>query len=527
MRTTRRSFLMGTAGAAVSRPRPNIVVLLADDMGFSDLGCYGSEIATPRLDRMAAEGVRFTQFYNTAKCCPSRASILTGLYPHQAGVGDMDSDWGIPSYQGRIRHDRATLPEALALAGYRTIMSGKWHLGTRAGDRPWERGFDRFYGIPQGGGVYFWPTPLARDVVAYNREDGRGPVITRPDERFYSTDAFTDYSVEQIRIASRDRQPFFLYAPYVAPHFPQQAWERDVERYLGRYRSGWEKLREGRFRRQKAMGIIGQSHGLAPCDGLPWTGLSGTQIAALDRQMAVYAAQVDSLDRNVGRILEALRETRQEENTLVIFLSDNGAQPNSPLGDEDNPKAVFGSRESYGKYALGWANLSNTPFRRYKMEQHHGGNASPLIVRWPAEIRDRGKLREQPGHIMDLVPTCLEAAGLGTSRLSSGAGSQALEGISLLPYCRRRLAERARTFCWEHMGNRAVRVGDWKLTAPHAGRWELHHVREDRTELHDLAEKYPERVGRMLAVYREWAERCGVLPWPVKHGPSEGASPKE
>lgn len=508
--------MAGAVGMVAGRGRPNIVVILADDMGFSDLGCYGGEIQTPRLDGMARAGVRFTQFYNTARCCPSRASLLTGLYPHQAGVGNMDEEWGIESYQGRIRHDRATLAEALGAAGYRTIMSGKWHLGTREGDRPWERGFERFYGIPQGGGVYFWPTTLKRDVVLYDRADGRGAVITKPDERFYSTDAFTDYSVEQIRAAKRNGRPFFLYAPYVAPHFPQQAWERDVARYLGKYRAGWEKLREARYGRQRAMGIVGRGHGLSKGDGLDWASLSDAQVTALDRQMAVYAAQVDSLDRNVGRMLDALRETGQEENTLVMFLSDNGAQLNGPLGEEDRPGAVFGTRESYGRYAQGWANLCNTPYRRYKAEEHHGGNASPLIVKWPAAIRERRVLREQVGHIIDIVPTCMEAAGLETRRMESGAGGQELEGMSLLPYCRKKMPERARTLCWEHMGNRAVRVGDWKLTAPHKGAWELHNVREDRTELRDVAAREPKKVAELQGVYEAWAARCGVLPWPVQ-----------
>ncbi len=520
--SSRRSFfgaaLGGSlhAGAPSRRENPNIVLILLDDMGYSDIGCFGGEIRTPSIDRLASEGVRLTRFHNNGVCCPTRASLLTGLFPHQAGVGHMDADWGLPGYRGHLHRYCITLPEALRDHGYRTIMSGKWHLGTAAPDVPWARGFDHFYGIPQGGGVYFWPTTLARDIVLFDRHDGRGPVVTTPGPEFYSTDAFTAYSVQQIRRSAEEDRPFFLYAAYVAPHFPHQAWESDVRKYLGAYMGGWENLRRSRYRRQVEMGIIENRFQLPPCDGGDWENLPRDRKVALDRQMAVYAAQMDNLDRNVGRLLQTLAESGIEKNTLVLFLSDNGAQLNGPLGDEQRPGALFGSRESFGKYARGWANLGNTPFRRYKLEQHEGGNSTPLIARWPEGIRAAGRLQSQPGHVIDIMPTCLEAAGLPARRVASAGRRQDLEGISLLPFLREPKQETPRTLFWEHRGNRAARIGDWKVVAAHGHPWELYNLREDLTELDDLAARLPGRVRELQAAYDQWAQRCHVLPWPVK-----------
>lgn len=340
-------------------------------------------------------------------------------------------------------------------------------------------------------------------------------MVTKPDENLYSTDAFTGYAVDQIRSAARDKTPFFLYVPYVAPHFPQQAWEKDVRKYLGRYRQGWEKLRRDRYARQVAMKIINPRYALSLCDGLPWDSLTERQVTDLDRQMAVYAAQIDNADQNIGRIMASLRENGLDGETLTIFLSDNGAQLNAPMGEDKNPQAVFGSRESFGQYAQGWANLSNTPFRRYKAEEYGGGNATPLILRWPGVLRDRGAIRDQPGHIIDIVPTCLEAAGLDAA-LRRGGITQKVEGISMLPFCRRSIPERPRTLFWEHEGCRAARIGDWKLVAGHNRNWELYNMREDRTELHDRVREYPARVRDLEEAYAAWAKRCNVLPWPVK-----------
>ncbi|MDD7983562.1 arylsulfatase [Lentisphaera marina] len=471
--------------------KPNIVIILLDDMGYSDIGCFGGEIETPNIDQLAATGVRFNQFYNTGRCCPSRASLMTGMYSHQVGLPGM-----IP--QNNFSNDCTTIAEALSSNGYRCIMSGKWHLGTRKGDNPWERGFDRFYGIPKGGGVYFWPSTLDRDIIRYDKE--HGPIVTKPKTGFYSTDDFTHYAIAQIEEAKEDNVPFFLYLPYVAPHFPQQAKEQDIQKYLGRYKAGWEKLREERYQRQIEMGIISAQHELSPFDGAPWDSLSSKQQTAMDRQMAVYAAQMDNLDQNVGKILNCLSKQQLEDNTLVLFLSDNGGQLNANLGFEKNKKAIFGSAQSFGGYAKGWANMSNTPFRKFKITEHEGGNTSPLIARWPARIKNTKAICPQVSHIIDIMPTCLEIAGVKEDKL---------EGKSILPYLINPEKEpESRQLFWEHFGNRAVRIGDWKMVALKKKAWELYNMNDDRTELRNLIETHPERAKELLKAYKSWEARC-------------------
>lgn len=507
----------GDNAVAERGKRPNIILIMADDMGYSDPGCFGGEIATPNLDRMAQEGIRLTSFYNASVCCPSRASLMTGLYPHQAGVGNMDSDWGYESYQGRIKHSVATIAEVLSAAGYATIMSGKWHLGTRKGDNPWERGFADFYGIPQGGGVYFWPPHLDRQVVVYDRDSEEGPVVVAPDSAtFYSTDAFTDFAVDQIHERAAADTPFFMYLPYIAPHFPQQAPEKDTQRYLDVYAQGWEIIRQERFARQRQLGIVDAAATLPVYEGLDWDTLPEKEKKAFARQMAVYAAQVDILDRNIGRILQALEQHELDKNTLVVFLSDNGAQQNDEAGFERNPQAIFGSKESFGGYARNWANVCNTPFRKFKHEQHNGGNAAPFIARWPAVI-DPNRISRQVGHIMDIFPTCLAAAGVKISDLSLPVKVQELEGRNLLPHLDDTSRHDDRELYWEHKGNRAVRQGDWKLVATVKKDWELYNLAEDPTEMNDLSQKYPAKGAELEKKYHAWAERSGVLPWPVKN----------
>lgn len=507
----------GEVDAVSQEPdRPNIILVMADDMGYSDPGCFGGEIETPNLDRLAQEGVRLTRFYNASVCCPSRASLMTGLYPHQAGVGLMDTDFGYESYQGRIKHSVATVAEVLSAAGYATIMSGKWHLGTRKGDNPWERGFADFYGIPKGGGVYFWPPHLDRDIVVYSRDNEEGPVVVQPDSAtFYSTDAFTDFAVTKIREQAASRAPFFMYLPYIAPHFPQQAPEDVTEKYLDRYAEGWGAIRQQRFERQRELGIVEPDARLSPYEGLEWDDVSEDERVAFARQMAVYAAQVDILDRNIGRILAALEEHQFDENTLVIFLSDNGAQRNDETGFERNPQAVFGSKESFGGYARNWANVCNTPFRKFKHDQYNGGNAAPFIARWPAAI-GQNRINDQVGHIMDIFPTCLAVAGVNVSEMSLPMDLQTLEGRNLLPYLRDSANSDDRELYWEHRGNRAVRDGDWKLVAGFREEWSLYNLSDDPTELNDLSAQHPDKVIALREKYGAWADRTGVLPWPVE-----------
>lgn len=489
--------------------RPNIVVILADDMGFSDLGCYGGEINTPHLDRLAARGTRFTQFYNAARCCPTRAALLTGVYPHQCGVGFMSEDWHQPAYRGRLNGTCVTIAEALRPAGYRTLISGKWHVGGQRGYWPLDRGFDRFYGTPQGGGHYFRMLPdrqlvLDREVIA-------------PTDGWFSTEAFTDQAIKFIRESADQKKPFFCYLAYFAPHYPLQARPDDIETYLGKYREGWSAAREARFRRQIETGIIPPATRLSSVDrSIPdWESVKDQE--EMDRRMAVYAAQISNMDRGVGRVVAALKEGGHLENTLLIFLSDNGAtSAGGPLGftrkDRGKAGAVTGTPDSYASFGMAWGNVSNTPFRGYKCEVHEGGIASPLIVHWPARLTGGGSFCRQVGHVMDLMPTCLDAAGATYPKERNGRPTIPLEGMSLLPALEGD-TPKPRTFYWEHMGNRAVRSGAWKLVALEGRPWELYDLEKDPAETENLATKERERVAQMDRMYDKWANRCGVLPW--------------
>ncbi len=508
------------AKAAPPSPHPNLVVILLDDMGYSDIGCFGGEIETPNIDGIAARGVRFSQSYSTARCSPSRATLLTGRYSQAVGVGHLNEDWRQPGYRGYLDPGIPTVAEILRDHGYRTIMAGKWHLGTREGTRPWERGFDRFYGIPEGGGVYFWPTTLDRTVVEFTAGRTGTPVLQKLDDSFYSTDAFTTYALEQVQQARKDGAPFFLYLPYITPHFPLQAREDEIAKYLGRYREGWKTLRQARFERQQTLGIIDSRWELPKIPGPAWDSLSPNQQKALDRQMAVYAAMMENVDRNIGRLIDTLEDIEVLENTLVVFVSDNGAQdPPRPLGKDRNSGATFGTRDSFGWYALGWATLSNTPFRKYKANEHHGGQLTPLIIDWPGHVSRPGAIVDSPVHLIDLAPTLLSTVGIDPDPLLDS--DPLLRGTSLLPFLEDpdlRIAERPLFF--EHEGNRAVRIGDWKIVADHGTPWELYNVRDDGTELHDLASDNPRRVTRLSELYATWAEATQVLPWPVQRGRS-------
>jgi len=519
---------------------PNIVIILADDMGFSDVACYGSEIATPHLDQLAAEGVRFTQFYNAARCCPTRASLLTGLYPHQCGVGHMTADRGLPGYRGRLNENSVTIAQVLRRAGYRTFMSGKWHLGMQRQHWPVEYGFERYFGQLSGACNYFRPEP--RRVMALD-----GQVYSPPEREFYITDAITDYAVRFLDEAGRtgDR-PFFLYVAYTAPHAPLHALPEDIAKYRGKYRDGWDAIRRRRYERMLQLGIVqeaavrgaGVSPASAPGErrdpqGGPTTSEAGRMLApqaALsprapdvpawqavqdvdeqDLRMAVYAAQIDRMDQGIGRILARIEQLGVRDNTLVLFLSDNGGDAEDI--DEGKPGAPVGTAESYRGYAAPWANVSNTPFRGFKRQVHEGGIATPLIVSWPAVIHEPGRITHEVGHVIDLMATCCDAAGVAYPSDWDGRKIVPTPGRSLLPALTGEpLAERECLF-WEHEGNRAVRCGDYKLVAVHGGAWELYDLRSDRTELNDLAGARPDLVQWLSARYAAWAAACGVVDW--------------
>ena len=522
------------AAPGVAADRPNILLILADDLGYSDLGCYGGEIRTPHVDELAAGGVRFTQFYNCARCCPTRASLLTGLYPHQAGVGDMTADRGAPGYRGRPQPNAATIAEVLKTAGYRTLMCGKWHLGGGAGRGPVVRGgFDDYFGLVEGFHD-FW------DAKAYVRLPAGRPARTYPPGGFYATDAITDHALDFLADARKapDR-PFFLYLAYTAPHFPLHARAEDIARYKDTYAKGWDKVREERHARQVKLRLVGPKVALSPrspfetrgdfyrTGGNPaWDTLPADRRADLARRMAVYAAMVDRMDQNVGRVIDDLRTNGQLDRTLVLFLSDNGACAEwDPFGFDggSGPKNVLhtgadldrmGGPGTYHSYGSGWANACNTPFRWYKHYDHEGGIRAPLIAHWPKGIPDRGAFRHQVGHVIDLMATCVDVSGAKYPTTLGDRAITPMEGTSLVPAFADKPLGRD-LIAWEHERNRAIRVGDWKLVAVHDKPWELYDLKADPTELTDLAAKMPEKVKDLSARWDAWAKRTNVLPYPA------------
>jgi arylsulfatase len=518
----RREFLATLTGAAAApSSRPNIIVIMADDMGYSDIGCYGGEVETPNIDQLASSGVRFTQMYNTARCCPTRASLLTGLYSHQAGIGRMVGNLGKPAYQGFLNDNCVTIAEVLRTAGYRTLMAGKWHVGEERPHWPTERGFDRYYGLISGGSNYFSLDP-GRTMAL----DGE-PTKAEGDD-FYITDAFTDYAL-RFMDDRKPGQPFFLYLPYTAPHWPLHAPDADIRKYKDRYRMGWDQLRRERHARMIKMGIIEERWAMSPRHpkAPAWAEVKEKDWEA--HRMAVYAAQIDRMDHNIGRVLRKLREKGEEDNTLVIFLADNGgcaegidqnfrglAGKVKTMGGRtvrygNVPSVWPGPADTFASYGLPWANASNTPFRMYKAVVHEGGIATPLVARCPGRTASRNRVVDQVGHVIDLMPTCLDAAGATYPRTYRGKTVQAMEGESLLRAFSGTSFRRRSPLYWEHYGNRAVRDGDWKLVALKDAPWELYDLAADRTELRDLAQAEPGRTSRMERMYEAWAKRCGVL----------------
>jgi arylsulfatase A-like enzyme len=494
-----------TAGAA-DAPRPNIVLIMCDDMGFSDIGCYGSEIQTPNLDRLAAGGLRFTQFYNAARCCPTRAALLTGLYPHQAGMGGMVSGKGgtdsVSAYQGYLNDRCVTIAEVLRTAGYHTAMSGKWHVGESRPSWPTDRGFEHYFGLISGASNY-WKLDGGRKMALDDQ-----PYTPPDDGSFYMTDAISDHAVKMVDQYGGKTEPFFLYVAYTAPHWPIHAWPEDIAKYEGKYMAGWEKLREERHARMIEMGIVDKRWPLSPLDAQPWDKLSDKEKRDFDLKMAVYAAMIDRVDQGIGRIMAKVKAVGAEQNTLVMFLADNGGCHEDPVRSEV-PGTPPGPKESFLAYGKNWANASNTPFRRYKHWVHEGGIATPLVAHWPAAIKS-GSMTDQVGHVIDLMATCVNVAGASYPDKVGEKSVQPLEGRSLLPILQGQQRTGHETLCWEHFGNRAVRQGDWKLVAAGNGSWELYNVKEDRTELNDLAKQLPDKLSEMVGWYDAWAKRVGV-----------------
>ena len=515
--------------------RPNILLILNDDMGFSDLGCYGGELETPNLDRLAQRGVRFSQFYNTARCSPSRASLLTGLHPHQTGIGVLTDDDSPDGYPGNLNDRCVTIAEVLKESGYRTYMSGKWHVAhdfhRPTPSWPRQRGFDRFFGTIAGAGSYYDPNTLTRDNDNVDEEARRNP-------DFYYTDAISDHAVGFLRdhFAECPDDPFFAYVAYTAPHWPLHARDEDVAKYEGRFDAGWDRLRRERLDRMVDAGLIDPAWKLSPRDPSQPEWEAADDKAWRTRCMEVYAAQVDVMDQGIGRILTALSESGQMDNTVIFFLADNGGcaevvgpgwasdlvdrltiarshtRTGQPVRFGRQPGVMPGGEDTYQSYGVAWANLSNTPFRLYKHWAHEGGISTPLIVHWPNGIDASGGIRHSPGQLPDIMATVLEITGAQYPERYQGRDILPLEGTSLVPLFTRDDRERGPLF-WEHEGNAAVRMGRWKLVREYPGPWELYDMEADRTELHNLANREPDRVRAMAEAYEAWAVRCGVLPW--------------
>ena len=565
------AILQATWAKAADAPRPNVIVILCDDMGFSDLGCYGGEIRTPNLDGLAASGLRFTQFYNTARCCPTRASLLTGLYPHQAGVGHMTEDKGekFPGYRGDLNRNCVTIAEALKPAGYHSYAVGKWHVTRHSAPEgpkdnwPLQRGFEHYYGTIIGAGSYWDPAALTRDNTPIS-------AFADPEykpQTFYYTDAIADNAARFVGDHARDHkgEPFFLYIAFTAAHWPMHALPEDIARYHGKYDGGYEPIRKAPFEKAAYLGLIDPEQGLSP-QAEDWDKVADKKWEAAC--MEVYAAMVDRMDQGVGKIVAELKRTGQFDNTLVFFLQDNGgcAEPQGRSGNKQHPdvpqpdkptlpplkpeallpvgtvppqtrdgypvrmgkNAIPGPADTYVAYGRGWANVSNTPFREYKHWVHEGGISTPMIAHWPAGIPAKGELRKQPGHLIDIMATCLDLSG---AKYPEKVGEQAIippEGKSLVPAFANQLLERDAIY-WEHEGNRALRAGDWKLVAKGPGaKWELYDIAKDRTEGNDLASAYPQRVKELTEKWEAWAKRCQVLPWiwTPPYG-TEGPAPKK
>ena len=498
-------------GAEAAAPKPNIVVVLVDDMGFSDISCYGSEIPTPNIDALAAGGLKFTQFYNTGRCCPTRASLLTGLYAHQTGVGHMVEDRGAPGYRGRLNDDCVTLAEVLHSAGYFTAMAGKWHVGQAQGVVPWKRGFDRSLNSPNGG-FYYGNSPRAELFLNGTKLDNNDPMLGR---HWYTTDVWTDFGIKFIDDALAAKQPFFLYLAHNAPHFPLQAPADEIAKFRGKYKAGWDRLRLARHAREQQLGVVDGNWPLSPRpeEVKAWEDLSTAEQDRFDEIMAVYAACVSHMDTAVGRLVAALKQRGVLDNTLILFLSDNGGNAEGGVNGRADGD-IIGSPESNVRCGESWATLENTPFRRYKHFNHEGGIATPLIAHWPAGFAAHGELRTQVGHVIDIMATCVELSGAHYPTEFNGHAILPMEGRSLVPAFANQPVPREALF-WEHEGNAAVRVGDWKLVRfLRDGAWELYDVAHDRTELHDLAADEPARARDLAASWAAWAKRAHVIPYP-------------
>lgn len=510
---------LGTSAIAGS-PRPNIIVILADDLGFSDIGCYGSEVPTPNLDKLAADGVRFTQFYNTPRCSPTRAALMTGLYSQEAGMGWLDNKVEPKSrgFHGCLLPRCVTIAEVLRDAGYFTAMTGKWHLGQQNGTPPWKRGFMRSLNS-RFGEVYF-PKEDGGPGTQMLYLNGREIPKDSPElgTNWYSTDLFVDWGLKFIDEARSEQRPFFLYIAQGTVHFPLRAPADVIAHYRGKYMQGWDTLRAERHARQLRMGIVDPQWPLSPRpdDSPAWETRTPDRQKRFDDIMSVYAAMIECLDRSTGRLVAGLRDRSLLDNTLIVFLSDNGGNAEGGPPGETGGTGPIGGPLSHVKLGMNWATLANTPFRRYKHFTHEGGISSPLIAHWPRGIpaARRGSLEKQPGHVIDIMATAVDLAGAKYPTEFQGNAILPMEGVSLRPAFEGKPLDRKQPIFWEHEGNKAVRDGKWKLVQKWRGPWELYDMEADRTELHDTIADHSEVAAKLQAAWKAWEQRAFADPWP-------------
>ncbi|MEE4116854.1 MAG: arylsulfatase [Marinilabiliaceae bacterium] len=551
-------ILLSSCSKTGENKSPNILIIMADDLGYSDLGCYGGEISTPNLDRLAGNGIMFTEFYNSARCCPSRASVLTGLYPHQAGIGSfVGKPRGTHGYTGSLTPNAVTIAEVLQNSGYRTFGVGKWHVNHPG---PTERGFEEFYGFLDDYGIDGWEPKWMQRYP-----EGR-PERQYGEGEFFATNVITDYAIDFLDLARETPgKPWFMYLAYQAVHFPLQAPAEDIERYEGSYDVGWDTIRARRYERMKELGVINPGISLSerslipeprlaernqvPGDGIhnpPWNILSSERQADLAKRMAVYGAMLDNMDQNIGRVINDLEEKGELDNTLIIFLSDNGACAEwDPYGFEypgyndrvaggtpGHPSNVYtgmaldqlgGPDGPLFSYGSGWSNVCNTPFTLYKQYTHEGGISSPFIIHWPERIREHDIFTERYAHITDIMATCVDVAGAEYPEIYKGNNITPMEGISIFETLEGNVdAQRLLTF--EHSGHPAIRVGDWKLVSSDRAMtkeglsdelgYELYNIADDRSETINLADKYPDKVVELKELMVSEFYRTKVLPRP-------------
>ncbi|SEI44926.1 arylsulfatase [Dyadobacter koreensis] len=537
---------------ATEKQRPNIIVIMADDLGYSDIGCYGGEINTPNIDYLAQNGIRYRQFYNTSRCCPTRAALLTGLYNQQAGIGKMTEAEGEAGYQGHISDNAVTIAEVLKTAGYHTAMSGKWHVSNTFGQKdpkeqlawlnhqkdfgafspvgqyPTHRGFEKYFGTIWGVVDFFDPFSLV---------NGTEPVKNVPED-YYHTDAINDTTVSYIKEFSKSEKPFFIYVAENAPHWPLQAKPGDIAKYKDTYKAGWDAIGEARYKRMVKSGLIDPSKtklSQAPKDALKWENNPTREWDAT--AMAVHAAMIDAMDQGIGRIINALKETGQLENTLILFLSDNGASAENcanygtgfdrPSETRDGRKIIYatekqaipGPQTTYSSIGPRWAHVANTPYQYWKAESYEGGINTPMIAFWPKGITvKKGGFSDQVGHVMDFMSTFCELAGARYPSAFKGKNITPTTGVSLISSFTGKGEDKDRVLFNEHFGARYARKGNWKLVSLASdSTWHLYDLAADKSETTDLAAQYPEKVKQLSESWHLWAKTHQVFPKPGKH----------